>query len=239
MWSGCGNYWRSCRDALRRRAGLRPSKFLRPTRKFYVLLVASQYVVVQSFANLKLADPKINALLGSTQSWSLRSSSLSGLATTNFANLFSLDYEVTNRRRRLFGNRLQRCGASMTRLRSPSTIGRRPGASGRFVASSSGHCASSAGSLRPRAHRQARGRQELADEARSILEARPSSPLGRHLRAVPCPCPHALAEFFWLEQIEGPSLRVATVAPYVDAGLLAALPTLDRSALLLRRYKQP
>jgi len=117
MWSGCGNYWRSCRDALRRRAGLRPSKFLRPTRKFYVLLVASQYVVVQSFANLKLADPKINALLGSTQSWSLRSSSLSGLATTNFANLFSLDYEVTNRRRRLFGNRLQRCSrASMTAL---------------------------------------------------------------------------------------------------------------------------
>ena len=48
-----------------------------------------------------------------------------------------------------------------------------------------------------------------------------------------------LAEFFWLEHIEGPSLRVATVAPYVDAGLLAALPTLDRSALLLRRYKQP
>ena len=48
-----------------------------------------------------------------------------------------------------------------------------------------------------------------------------------------------LAEFFWLEHIEGPLLRVATVAPYVDVGLLAALPTLDRSALLLRWYKHP
>jgi hypothetical protein len=33
------------------------------------------------------------------------------------------------------------------------------------------------------------------------------------------------AEFFRLEHVEGPSLRVATVAPLVGAGLLAALLT--------------
>ena len=83
-----------------------------------------------------------------------------------------------------------------------------------------------------------RGRQELADEARSILEARPSSrQVGICVQFLALV--RTLAEFFWLEHIEGPLLRVATVAPYVDVGLLAALPTLDRSALLLRRYKQP
>jgi hypothetical protein len=34
-----------------------------------------------------------------------------------------------------------------------------------------------------------------------------------------------LAEFFRLERVVGPGLRVATVAPYVGAGLLAALLT--------------
>lgn len=34
-----------------------------------------------------------------------------------------------------------------------------------------------------------------------------------------------LAEFFRLEHVQGPTLAVATVAPYVGAGLLAALLT--------------
>ncbi len=35
-----------------------------------------------------------------------------------------------------------------------------------------------------------------------------------------------LAEFFRLQHVEGPTLRVATVAPYVGAGLLAAVLTI-------------
>lgn len=34
-----------------------------------------------------------------------------------------------------------------------------------------------------------------------------------------------LAEFFRLEHVQGPTLRVVTVAPYVGAGLLAAVLT--------------
>jgi hypothetical protein len=34
-----------------------------------------------------------------------------------------------------------------------------------------------------------------------------------------------LAEFFRLQHVEGPTLRVAAIAPYVGAGLLAALLT--------------
>ena len=82
-------------------------------------------------------------------------------------------------------------------LRSPSTIGRRPGASGRFVASSSGHCASSAGSLRPRAHRQARGVSDHFQPANNYRNAPATSAyVTRHFSSKQARCKFLLSGLF-------------------------------------------